>query len=48
MSVCFGDKMGNTKEELLDNGSTTFVALGWREKKSPDEWAELILGYKPR
>ena len=43
MAVCFGSEMGSTTDELLDQGVADFVALGWREQRDVDQWAELVL-----
>jgi len=43
MAVAFGEEMGGTVEELVAANVQDFIPPAWREKKSPDAWANLIL-----
>jgi len=43
MAVCFGMNLGSTADELLDQGVSDFIALGWREQHDADHWADLVL-----
>lgn len=43
MAVAFGEGMGSTVEDLVDGHVIDFIVPSWRDKKSPEEWADLIL-----
>jgi hypothetical protein len=43
MAVAFGDTMGNAVEELVDAGVIDFIVPSWRDVKTPEQWAGMIL-----
>ena len=47
MAVCHGTELGQTVDDLCEQNVQDFVALGWREKITPEEWAELVLAHRP-
>lgn len=43
MAVAFGEEMGHDFETLQDQNILDFIVPSWRNLKSAEEWAELIL-----
>jgi len=43
MAVAFGEEMPANVEDMINNAVVDFVPPDWREKKSAEEWAALIL-----
>mmetsp|Transcript_10750 Transcript_10750/g.16326 ORF Transcript_10750/g.16326 Transcript_10750/m.16326 type:complete len:834 (-) Transcript_10750:143-2644(-) len=48
MIVAFGDEMPDTVDGLLAEGVSDFVPPSWRETRSPEEWAKMILTHRSR
>lgn len=46
MAVAFHDEMGTTVQEIVDTPVLDFIAPAWRERKSPEDWAKLILDHR--
>ncbi len=48
MAVCYGLDFADNVTDLVNNQACQdFVALGWREHNTPEQWAELILENRP-
>lgn len=43
MAVAYGENMGSTIEELVETNVMDFIVPSWRDKNSPEIWADLIL-----
>lgn len=43
LAVCFGEDMGTDVDSLIDNKVLDFIAPAWRDRKSEEEYAALVL-----
>lgn len=46
MAVAFGEEMPGSVPEMVDGAVLDFVPPDWRQSKSPEKWAELILTHR--
>eukprot|EP00605_Chrysophyceae_sp_TOSAG23-4_P001761 GSChrysophyteH1.ASY1.ANO1.1949.1 assembled CDS len=48
MAVFFRLDLGDTVEDLMAQEVQDFIALGWRDQKTPEEWGTLVLDHRSK
>ena len=48
MTVAFGEDMPSSVDGLVAEGVSDFVPPSWRDRKGPEEWAQIILNHRNR
>eukprot|EP01038_Epipyxis_sp_PR26KG_P008757 gene8757-11831_t len=46
VAVAYGEEMPVTVDEMVEGSVIDFIPLHWRETRSPQAWAEMILSYR--
>eukprot|EP01038_Epipyxis_sp_PR26KG_P006281 gene6281-8649_t len=46
MAVAFGEEMPGTVDEMVEGSVVDFIPPHWRDSKSPQAWAEMILQFR--